>query len=102
MLSQFFTVVILKSKNFSILKEMIKEKLPLRLDHVVALDLILSQVSLPVDDDLEERLKNVALTPLNPLLPVSQMFPCVEENRLHIVVQAPTNGEAISVFLRVY
>jgi hypothetical protein len=44
-----------------------------RLNHVYASELILSQVSLPVDDGLEE------------------------SNRL--VVQAPTNGEPISVFL---
>ena len=94
--SQVFTVEI------SILKDLIKEKLSPLLNHVAAFDLILSQVSLPVDDDLEESLKNADLTPLKPFLPVSQAFPHVEENRLHIVVQAPPNGDAISVFLHVY
>jgi len=94
--SEVFTVEILKTKNVSILKDLIKEKQPRRLNHVDASELILSQVSLPVDDDLEECLKNVDLAPLKPLLPLSQVFPGVEENRLHIVVQAPSNGEPIS------
>src|SRR5258708_38146301 len=90
--SEVFTVKILKTKNVSILKDLIKEKQSPRLNHVVASELILSQVSLPMDDDLEESLKNVDLTPLKPLLPLSQVFPRVEGDRLHIVVQAPTNG----------
>ena len=90
-----FVVEILKSKNVSILKDLIKEKLSPRLNHAVASELILSQVSLLMDNDLKESLKNVDLTPLMPLLPVSQVFPHVEENRLHIIVQAPINGEAI-------
>ncbi len=99
-LNQIFTVEILETKNFSILKNLIKEKQSHRLNHVVASELILSQVSLPVDDDLEESLKNVDLTPLKPFLRLSQVFPRVEEDRLHIVVQVP-NGEPISVFLHV-
>jgi len=98
---EVFTVEILKTKNVSILKDLIKEKQSPRLNHVVASELILSQVSLPVDDDLEESLKHVDLAPLKPLLLLSQVFPHVEENRLHIVVQAPTTGEPISVFLHV-
>ena len=96
--SGVFTVEILKTKNVSILKDLIKEKQSPRLNHVVASELILSHVSLPVDDDLEESLKNIDLTPLKPLLPLSQVFPHVEASRLHIVVQAPTTGEPISVF----
>ena len=91
-----FTVKILKTDNVSILKDLIKEKQSRRLDHVDASDLILSQVSLPVVNDLQESLKNVDLVPLDPLLPLWQVFPRVEENRLHIVVQAPTNGGPIS------
>ena len=98
---EVFTVKILKTENVSILKDMIKEKQSPRLDHVVASELILSQVSLAVDADLEESFKNVVLTPLKPLLPRSQSFPHVKENCLHIVVQAPTNGEPISVILHV-
>jgi hypothetical protein len=96
--NQIFTVETLKTQNVSILKRLIKEEQSPRLNHVAASELILSQVSLPVDDDLEESVKNVDLTPLKPFLPLSQVFPRVEENRLHIVVQAPANGESISVF----
>jgi len=99
--SEVFTVEILKTKNVSILKDLIKEKQSHRLNHVDASELILNQVSLPVDDGLEERLKQVDLAPLKPLLPLSQVFPHVEENCLHIVVQAPTTSEPISLFLHV-
>ena len=100
--NQIFTVEVLDSKNVSILQGLIKERQSHRLKHADASELILSQVSLPVDDDLEESLKNVDLTPLKPLLPVSQVFPRVEENRLQVTVQVPTNGEPISVFLHVH
>ena len=66
---------------------MIKKRESHRLNHVDASELILSQVSLPVDDDLEENLKNVNLTPLMPLLPLSQVFPKPERDRLHVVVK---------------
>ncbi|KAI0289164.1 hypothetical protein B0F90DRAFT_886032 [Multifurca ochricompacta] len=51
--NQFFVVDIPKTKNVSNLKHLIKEKQSRRLNHVDASDLILSQVSLPMDDDLE-------------------------------------------------
>jgi len=100
-LNLIFTVKILKTKNVSILKDLIKLNLSPRLNQVDTSELILSQVSLLVDHDLEESLKNVDLAPLKPLLPLSQLFPRVEENRLHIVVQAPANGEPILTFLHV-
>ena len=78
--SKVFVVEILKSKNVSILKDLMKEKRSHRLDHVDASELI-----------LEKSLKNVDLTPLMPFLPLSQFFPRVEENRLHIIVQAQTH-----------
>lgn len=96
---EVFTVEILKTENISILKRLIKEEQSPRFNHVNASALILSQVSLPAVDDLEESLKNVDLTPLKPLLPLSQVFPRVEENHLHIVVQAPTDSEPINIIL---
>jgi hypothetical protein len=78
---------------------MIKEERAHCLKHVDASDLILSQVFLPLDDGLGEDLKSVELTSLNPILPLSQAFPRVEEKHLHVVFQAPTNGETISVLL---
>ncbi|KAF8324923.1 uncharacterized protein EI90DRAFT_2224599 [Cantharellus anzutake] len=99
--NQIFTVKILKTENVSTLKRLIKEEQSPRLNHVVASELILSQVCRRVDDDPHESLKDVDLTPLKPLLPLSQVFPRVEGDHLHIVVQAPTDGEPISVFLHV-
>ncbi|KAK2464093.1 hypothetical protein APHAL10511_003880 [Amanita phalloides] len=81
-----FTVKIPKTDNVSILRDLIKEKKP-HFDNVAASKLILSQVSLPVDDDLEESLKNVNFTPLNPFVPLSQLFSRVKEDRLHVVVK---------------
>jgi len=67
-------VKILKTKNVSILKDLIKEKKVYCLNHVDASELNLTQVSLPVDDDLEESLKKVDLASLKPTL-LSQVFP---------------------------
>ncbi|KAK2459364.1 hypothetical protein APHAL10511_008622, partial [Amanita phalloides] len=87
---QMFTVKILKTDNVSILRDLIKEKKNPHLNHVAASELILSQVSLPVDNDLEANLKNLDLTPLKPLLPLlSQVFPRSEEDCLHVVVKVP-------------
>ena len=95
--SEIFTVEILKTKNVSILKKTIKEEQSRRLNHVDASELILSQVCLAMDADLEESFKNVVLTPLKPLLPLSQLFPHCKENWLHIVIQASTNSPVASI-----
>jgi len=97
--NETFPIEVLKTKNVGILKDLIKEKKAHRLKHVDASDLILSQVSLTVDGGVGEILRSVEFTPLNPVLPLSQVFPRVEEKHLHIVVQAPTNGEILSVLL---
>jgi len=96
-----FTIKIPKTENVSILKDLIKEKKAHDLNHVNALKLILSQVSLPVDDGLGKNLKNVAPMPLNPIIPLSQVFPCVKENCLHIIIQAPSKGDPISAVLHI-
>jgi hypothetical protein len=93
--NETFTVKIPKTENVSILKDLIKEKKAPDLNHVSASKLILSQALLPVDDKLD----TVDRTPLDPLLPPSQLFPRVEETRLHIVVHAPPNGKSNSVIL---
>ncbi|KAK2467191.1 hypothetical protein APHAL10511_000740 [Amanita phalloides] len=62
---QVFTVEIAKNKNVSILKKMIKEEKKSLFDHVDASKLDLFQVSLPVDDNFEEWIKNTH--PLNSL-----------------------------------
>jgi hypothetical protein len=100
-LKKVFTVKINKTENVSILKDLIKEKKAPHLDHVDASDLNLWNVSISMDDDVDERLKNVNnLEPLKPLLPLSQVFSRVEESHLHILIQAPTNGELIWAVLR--
>src|SRR5258708_7178102 len=99
--NETFTVKIPKTENVSILKDLIKEKKAPDLDHVAASKLNLTLVSLPVDDDLEENLKKVNLVPLAPLLPLSQVFPHVEANRVHIIVQAPPKGQLISAVLHI-
>lgn len=43
----------------------------------------------------EESLNTADRTPLD-LLPLSKLFPRVDENRLHIVIQAPPKGDPIS------
>jgi hypothetical protein len=49
-----------------------------------------------MDDVTDEKLKNINdLKPLDALLRLSDVFPCVEESHLHILVQVPTNGELI-------
>ncbi|KAK2465822.1 hypothetical protein APHAL10511_001463 [Amanita phalloides] len=49
-----------------------------------------TQPPLPVDDNFEQWLKNTHLEPSQSLAPLSQLFPHVERDHLHIVVQAPT------------
>jgi hypothetical protein len=69
-----------------------KEKAP-HLDHVAASDIDLGKVSIPMDDDVGERLENINnLELLKPFLSLSQVFPHVEENHLHVVVRSPING----------
>ena len=92
-LKKVFTVEIEKTKNVSILKDLIKEKKAPHLDHVAASDLDLFQVSLPRGGDVDAILQNTQ--PLDSLLPLSRGFPSVEENYLHVVVRAPINGELI-------
>jgi hypothetical protein len=91
-LNQTFTVEVPKTKNISILKDLIKEKKAPDLDHVSASKLILSEAPQP-----DGSLNTADRTPLDPLLPLSKLFPRVEENRLHIIVQAPPKGDPISV-----
>jgi hypothetical protein len=92
--NQASTVKIPKTENVSILKKMIKEEKAPHFNHIAASDLILTQAPQP-----KETLNTVDRTPLDPLLPLAQLFLRVEETRLHIVVQAPPNGEPNSVIL---
>jgi hypothetical protein len=94
-LNKAFTVEIEKTKNVSILKDLIKEKKAFLLNHVDASDLDLWNVSIPAGDDADKRLRSINnLQPLDAFLRLSE-FPPVEESHLHILVQAPTNGKLL-------
>jgi Crinkler effector protein N-terminal domain len=93
-----FTVEIPKTKNVSILKDPIKEKKSPHLNHLAASDLELFQVSIPHGDDAEERFKKDDRQPLNYLSLVSELFPVVKGNHLHIIVEVPANGELFRSF----
>jgi len=93
--SEVFTVKILKTENVSILKDLIKEKQSPRLNHVVASELILSQISLPVDiitpeltvGDIETCQK------LHSVKKISSIFgEALVDEHVHILVQAPTGA----------
>ena len=95
-LKKVFTLKIPKTENVSILKDLIKEKNSSSLSNVDSKNIDIWNVSIPMDDDADERLKNINyLEPLKPLLRLSHVFPRVEENHLHILVQAPPNGKLI-------
>ena len=95
-LRKLFTVEVEKTKNVSIFKDLIKEKKASCLEHVDASDLNLWDVSIPMDGDTDVKLKNIYnLEPLNALLRLSDVFLRVKESHLHVLVQAPINGELI-------
>ena len=97
-LKKLFTLKIPKTENVSILKKLIKEEKASRLEHVDASDLQLWNVSIPVNGDADERLKSINnLEPLDALLRLSDVFPHVEENHLHVVVQSPIDGELFEI-----
>jgi hypothetical protein len=95
-----FTVNILKTENVSsILKFQIKEKnLKARLDQVSALDLALRKVFIPLGDDVNESLEKANIErvePLNAFPLLSQAFPSVEANHLHVVIEVQTDSELV-------
>ena len=98
-LKKVFTVKIPKTENVSILKDLIKEKNSSSFCNVDLKNIDLWNVSIPMDDEADERLKNIDnLEPLKPLLSLSQVFPHVEENHLHVVVRPPIDGELFEFF----
>ncbi len=92
--SEPFTVEILETKNVSILKDLIKEKLSHRLNHVDASDLTAWKVSLPVDTITPElTLDDVKCQELHFVTKISSIFSedLVDEH-VHILVQAPAGA----------
>jgi hypothetical protein len=98
-LKKVFTVEVQTDKNVSILKRLIRVEKASRFDHVDASDLDLWDVSIPMNDDAGESIRVVDNSePLKPLLSLSQVFPHVEENHLHVVVRSPIDGELSEIF----
>ena len=98
-LKKVFTVEIEETKYVSILKDRIKDKKAPHLNHVAASDLDLWDVSIPIGDNTNEKLENIdSFEPLKPLLSLSQVFPHVEKNHLHVVVRSPIDGELSKIF----
>ena len=90
--SGVFTVEILKTKNVSILKRLIKEELSPRLNHVVAKDLTAWKVSLPVDTITPELTINdgEVYQKLHSVEKISSIFDeALVDEHVHILVQAP-------------
>jgi hypothetical protein len=91
--SEVFTVDILKTKNVSVLKDLIKEKQSRRLNHVDASKLILSQVSLPTDTITPELTVNDIETcqKLHSVKKISSIFvEALVDDHVHILVEALT------------
>jgi hypothetical protein len=87
-LKRWFTVKIEETENVSILKKLIKKKKAPHFDHFAASDLDLFQVSIPIDDDADQRLNESIREPLTSPLPLLQLFDRVEQTHLQVLVQA--------------
>ena len=100
-LSNPFPVDIAPTLTVGHLKKAIKEEKKNVLGSNDADQLILWKVSIPVDANLNDSLKNLDLTnkePLNPVDELSEVFPNpLERKHLHIVAQLPHAGESCNL-----
>ena len=90
--SEVFTVEILKTKNVSILKRLIKEEQSHRLNHVDASELTVWKVSLPVDTIAPELTVDgvKASQKLRSVEKISSIFgEALVDEYVHLLVQAP-------------
>ena len=92
--SEVFTVKIPKAENVSFLKDLIKEKQTPRLNHVVASELTVWKVSLPVDTITPElTVDDVEAQNLHPVKKISSVFgKALVDEHVHILVQAPAGA----------
>jgi len=90
---KIFTVEIEKTKNVSILKDLIKEKKAPHLDHVAASDLHLYQVDLRLDELGEDpvHVDHNIYSKLSPTKKLSSFF--VDDELLHIIAKAPSTSQ---------
>ena len=97
-----FTVETIKSKNVSILKDIIKEKKAPTLNHVAASDLDLWKVSESfLLRDLGQKDVNIdECVELSPGDEISVVFEKISRNCLHVVAKVPNEGELIQAVHR--
>ena len=93
--SEVFTVEILKTKNVSILKGLIKKQQSPRLNHLDASELTIWKVSLPVDTITPELTvdDNETCQKLHPVKKISSVFgEALVDEHVHVLVQAPAGA----------
>ena len=92
--SEVFEVEILKTKKVSSLKDLIKEKQSPRLNHVVASELTVWKVSLPVDTITPElTVDDVEAQKLHSVKKIFSIFGEDEvDEHIHILVQVPAGA----------
>ncbi|KAI5994670.1 hypothetical protein EDD15DRAFT_2575182 [Pisolithus albus] len=87
--SRIFSVNILKTQSVSALKDLIKEKRSPQLNYLVAAELTVWKVSLPLDNIPPELTVN-NVQPLEPLTKISSVFSeALEDGHIHVLVQPP-------------
>ncbi|KAI6015790.1 hypothetical protein BKA83DRAFT_4030840, partial [Pisolithus microcarpus] len=86
-----FGVEILNTENVSTLKDLIKEKLSPKLNHVAVTDLTVWRVSLPADSITQElTAANIPGQPLCSVTRISSIFTeAPVDEYVHILVQVP-------------
>ena len=93
--SHIFPVKIERTESIGVLKKAIKDEKWPAFDHIPADTLVLWKVSFPVNESLEENLKNGPLEQLlSPVDKLSKVFSDVPDSYLHIVVKPPLHGES--------
>ncbi|KAI5982877.1 hypothetical protein EDD15DRAFT_2377107 [Pisolithus albus] len=95
--SNLFDVHILKTQSVSTLRDLIKETLSPKLNHVVASELTVRKVSVPLDNIPPELTVN-NVQPLEPLTKISSVFSeALEDGHIHVLVQAPPAPESLTL-----
>ena len=95
--SHIFPIEIAERKTVGALKDAIKDKKEHAFQHVDADNLILWQVSIPVNRNLTEHLSKLDFVDEGSLLPVEELSDVFSDSparrHLHIVVRVPPAGE---------
>ncbi|KAI5992722.1 hypothetical protein EDD15DRAFT_2368000 [Pisolithus albus] len=95
--SKIFDVHIPITQNVNTLKDLIKETLSPKLNYLVASELTVWKVSLPLDNIPPEFTVN-NVQPLEPLTKISSVFSeALEVGHIHVLVQAPPAPESLTL-----